>query len=229
MVPVNTDISLQQAIKLEVLRGHGKHIIFVLDMSGSMKNAWSGVVVAYNRFIARRRQEQCESDFVSVVQFDSQAHVSVSMQPIGEVPNNLIRSDGGTCFAPAALQTSQVASKTPLTHVPTVVFMSDGIANDTTKAVNTFAQLNDNIYKLYHCDLELHVIAFSERASIPHLQQIADSSRNGKLHKSADTAELSSIFIEIARSENVSELLEVEISKRIAEVVLNKLSIEYIA
>ena len=214
----------------EVLGGHGKHIVFVLDQSGSMSRDWGGVVVAYNEYLARRKQNQSESDLVSVVQFDSSADITVHMMPISKAPSNLGFSGGGTQFQPAARSAaSQLVSGSPASHTPLVVFMSDGQASDAAAAAGTFSQLSRNIRHSHSSDIELHVIAFGSGASTSQLQEIAGSSRNGKLHTSADTAELSNIFVDIAGGGNVAETLEAEIGKRISDAVSDKLSIEYFA
>ena len=222
LVPAN------QSQRIDVLGGNGKHIVFVLDMSGSMRCSWSGVVAAYNQYLARRRESQSECDLVSVVQFDSSAQVSVSMTPIGQAPNSLVYRGGGTQFHPAAQSAYQLASGTPSSHAPVVVFMSDGCANDAAAAAGTFSQINRNVRQSLGSDLELHVIAFGGGASTSQLQQIAGSSRIGKLHTSADTAELSSIFVEIAGGGDVADTLEAEIGKRISEAVSDRLDLEYI-
>ena len=59
------------------------------------------------------------------------------------------------------------------------------------------------------------------------LQQIASASQAGKVHSSANTADLASVFVDIASTQNVSLLLESEIAKRITEAVSDKLSLEY--
>ena len=230
MVPANSElVAANHHRKTDLIGAHGKHIIFVLDMSGSMSTSWSGVVAAYNQYLARRIQSQNQSDLVSVVQFDHSAMISVSKVPINQAPDNLSYSGGGTSFFPAALSAFALASDTPRTNVPVVVFMSDGGTNDASAAAGTFAQLNSNIRQSHGSDLELHVIAFGSGASTSQLQQIASSSRNSKLHTSANTAELTNIFVEIAGSSNVTEMLEAEIGKRISEAVSDRLSLEYIA
>ena len=223
MVPEN------QIQKVELLGGYGKHIVFVLDMSGSMQYHWSGVVAAYNQYIMRRRQNQSDCDLVSVVQFDNSALVTAQLTPITQAPNQLDYRGGGTCFHPAAQSACQLAAATPSSHVPVVVFMSDGEAGDAGHAAGAFSVLNRNERHKRGSDLELHVIAFGSGASTAQLQQIAGSSRNGKLHMSADTAELSNIFVEIAGGDNVAGVLEAEIGKRISEAVSDRLALEYVA
>jgi len=216
--------------KAEILGDHGKHIIFVLDMSGSMNCDWSGVVAAYNQFIACRKQSQNESDLVSVIQFDSSAWTTVNMVPLSNAPNNLSFNGGGTCFYPAALNAFEIASKTPPTYTATVVFMSDGGTCDAPAAAQKFSELNQNVRQRNGNDLELHVIAFGCGASTTQLQNIAGSSGAGKLHTSADTAELSNIFVDIANSgDGVAKVLEAEIGKRILDAVSDRLSLEYTA
>lgn len=93
--------------------GHGKHIVFVLDESGSMSGSWAGVVVAYNQYMQRRRQNQCDSDLISVVQFANGARITLDKTPLSSAPTNLNYSGGGTCFNPAATSASQLAQSTP--------------------------------------------------------------------------------------------------------------------
>ena len=108
---------------VELTGGHGKHIIFVLDESGSMSHQWAGVVEAYNQYLARRRQNQSESDLVSVVQFASRSRVTVRAQPLSHAPSNLVFMSGGTAFAPAALDARLLTLATPALHAPVVVFI----------------------------------------------------------------------------------------------------------
>jgi len=218
----------QLASEVELSGGHGQHIIFVLDDSGSMQWEWAGVVVAYNQYLSRRRQNQSESDLVSVVQFDNNSRVTVNMQPIAQAPSGLSPHFGGTSFAPAARDACSLARGTPSSHAPVVVFMSDGGTSDSAAAAGTFSTLNREIRATSGIDLELHVIAFGAGASTTQLAQIAGSSRNGKVHTSADTAELSDIFTDIAGGQDVAGLLEAEIGKRISDAVTDKLSLEYL-
>ena len=68
---------------------------------------------------------------------------------------------------------------------------------------------------------------FGEGSNRAQLEQIASASQAGKVHSSANTADLASVFVDIASTQNVSLLLESEISKKITEAVSDKLSMEY--
>ena len=140
--------------------GNGRHIIFVLDESGSMSHSWSGVVAAYNQYISKRKQSQSDSDLVSVVQFDGSARVTVHMQPLSSVPQALGYHGGGTAFYPAAEKACKLANATPTSHTPAIIFMSDGQAQDAAHASSAFSQLNQSVYRKTEQHLELHVIAF---------------------------------------------------------------------
>jgi uncharacterized protein YegL len=213
----------------ELMGGYGKHIIFVLDESSSMERNWAGVVVAYNRFLSRRRHNQNESDLVSVVQFDSSARVTVQQVSISLAPKALSPHLGGTRFHPAAIHACVLARETPSSHVPVIVFMSDGQANDASAAAVEFLKLNSEIRHLRESDLELHVIAFGSGVNHAQLRQIAAASPNGKVHSTVDTTQLSNVFVDIAGGQAVAGLLEAEISNRISEAVTDKLSLEYLA
>lgn len=248
MVPSDAIVSDRSSM----LGGKGRHIIFVLDESGSMSHSWSGVVVAYNQYIFKRKQSQSDSDLVSVVQFDGNARTTVRRQPLSSTPGNLSYHGGGTAFYPAAVEACKLARETPTSHSPVVIFMSDGQAGDAPHAAAAFSQLNDSIYRSTNDHLELHVIgeyctsalimfaffyvlmkferlvsAFGSGTNQAQLQQIAGASRNGNVHSSSDCSELASVFVNIAANTNVATLLESEIAKRISEAVSDKLSLEY--
>jgi uncharacterized protein YegL len=207
--------------------GCGRHIIFVLDESGSMQGNWSGVVCAYNAYISKRKQSQCDADLVSVVQFDSTARVTVHPSALTSAPTSLPYRGGGTCFHPAALTATQMARQTPSSHTPTIIFMSDGEAGDTAAATQEFSALNASLYAQSEQDLELHVVAFGSGASHAQLRLIAGASKVGKVHSSANAADLANVFVSIASNNNVGTLLESEITKRISEAVSDKLTMEY--
>jgi hypothetical protein len=160
---------LQLASGVELSGRYGQHIIFVLDESGSMQWEWAGVVVAYNQYLSRRRQNQSESDLVSVVQFDNNSRVTVNMQPIAQAPSELSPRFGGTAFAPAARDACSLARGTPSSHAHVVVFMSDGGTGDSAAAAGMFSTLNREIRATSGIDLELHVIAFGTGASTAQL------------------------------------------------------------
>ncbi|KAL7535460.1 hypothetical protein ACHAXR_006500 [Thalassiosira sp. AJA248-18] len=223
MVPADSVVTSSSSMA----GGYGRHIIFVLDESGSMSCDWSGVVNAYNQYIAKRKQSQSDSDLVSVVQFDSSARTSVKLQPLSAAPTDLSYHGGGTAFYPAAMHARKLATETPTTHTPAIIFMSDGQAGDASHAAAEFSALNGHVYRTKRSQLELHVIAFGSGANQSQLQQIASASGNGRVHASSSTAELASVFVDIAATSNVATFLETEIAKRITEAVSDKLSLEY--
>jgi hypothetical protein len=105
--------------------------------------------------------------------------------------------------------------------------MSDGEANDASKAAREFSTLNGHITRNSGKDLELHVIAFGNGAMHAQLEEIARASKAGQVHASANVADLASVFVEIATNENVATVLESEIAKRMSEAISDKLSLEY--
>lgn len=123
-----------------------------------VSHSWSGVVVAYNQYIAKRKQSQSDSDLVSVVQFDSQARITVQQQQLSAAPSNLSYHGGGTAFYPAAIEACKLARATPKSHTPAIIFMSDGCAGDSSHAAMEFSNLNHEVSRTSRNDLELHVI-----------------------------------------------------------------------
>jgi len=156
-----------------------RHIIFVLDESGSMNHSWLGVVATYNKYIKCRRQKQCDFDQVSVIQFGNSARVTVRMQTLSQAPVTLDYEGGGTQFAPTAEATKLLVQKTPESYLPIVVFMSDGQSSDAAAAAKIFHTINRQISHREDADLELYVIAFGGVDSA-QLSRIAGASRRGK-------------------------------------------------
>jgi len=211
------------------LTGSSKHIVFVLDESGSMSFNWSGVVVAYNNYMKRRLEQQFDLDLVSVVQFDSGAHVTVQMENIVNAPDALGYSGGGTRFHPAAHEAYNLVLQTPASHSPVVVFMSDGMADDSSAAASTFNSLNQEVKNRYGGELELHVIGFGGGTDTAQLRTIASASGRGSLHSTSDVSSLSNVFVQIAGGgDNVAKVLETEIGNRIYDAVTDRLTAEYV-
>lgn len=206
---------------------HPRHIIFILDESGSMRFNWGGVVTAFKKYIAQRRQNQNELDLVSVVQFDNRARVTICRESITSAARGLDYHGGGTQFAPAALEGSQLAASTPSSHKPTIVFMSDGGTNDAPAAASTFNALNTAVQHKHGCDLDMHVIAFGNGADTQQLQQISRSSPKGRVHLSSDTIQLTNIFVSIAGGNQVANVLQEEIGREISEAISDTLCLGY--
>jgi energy-coupling factor transporter ATP-binding protein EcfA2 len=225
VVPLNSAPISQGPTKLG---GTSNHIIFVLDESGSMQYNWSGVVVAYNNYMASRRQQQFESDIVSVVQFNHTASVTVHLENILKAPTSLGYNGGGTSFAPAAASAAYLARMTPASHVPVVVFMSDGMADDSADAAATFRALNRDLVSRSGDELDLNVVGFGGGTDTRQLLEIANASRNGRVHSTSDVNDLSKTFIQIAGGNNVAHVLEAEIGRRISDAVTNRLAAEYL-
>ena len=206
-----------------------QHIIFVLDDSGSMSHNWAGVEAAYRSFCSHRMDYQCSSDLVSVVQFDGTAKVAFQLENICSAPGKLSYRGGGTRYTPAAQAAEALVLRTPPTHEPVVIFMSDGMA-DETDSIHTariFSKLNSEVRKRWGSDLELHVIAFGSGLDTRQLTRIAHSSAQGRIHSSANVSQLGDIFVEIAAtSSNVASALESEIGRRISDAVSDKISLE---
>lgn len=212
--------------------GYCQHIIFVLDESGSMKYEWMGVVAAYQHFLSRRLANQNSSDLVSVVQFQSMARVTVDQHPIGDAPGDLAYSGGGTCYSPAAKYANALALATPAnSHKPVVIFMSDGVADETDALITAqiFKNLSQEVHRRWGNELELHVIAFGPGLDTRQLAHITRSSGRGKIHTSANATQLSDVFVEIAQSSSdVAGILEAEIGRRISQAVSDKVELEYL-
>jgi uncharacterized protein YegL len=227
MIPVSAVTSTNSSGQ-PMIGDHPRHIVFILDESGSMQGNWPGVVSAYNKYAAQRRQNQNDSDIVSVIQFDDTARVTVYQQPIQSILTRLPYRGGGTQFAPAALEGSRMVAATPTTHRPVVVFMSDGGTGDAPKDASTFRAINQQVQQKHGCDLDLHVIAFDSGADTQQLQQICQSSPKGRVYLSSDTVQLTNIFVNIAGGTQVATVLQEEIAREISDAVSDSLSLGYL-
>ena len=227
LVPLVPKTAVQNAAS-GMMGDSRKHNIFVLDESGSMEHAWSGVVSVYNKYLHNRRQRQHDSDLISVVQFALTARVTCNLRNIVDAPQNLSIRGGGTYFSPATGLACSLALKTPQSHQPVVIFMSDGMANDSHSAAAQFSVLNQELKNRSGIDLELHVIGFGGGTDTRQLLQIAGASTNGRVHTTSDIDGLSKVFVQISGGgDNVASVLEAEISKRISDAVTNRLAVEY--
>jgi hypothetical protein len=125
-------------------------------------------------------------DLVSIVQFDDTARLTLHQANILSAPTNLSFRGRGTRFAPAACEGSQVAAQTPTSHIPNLVFMSDGgtCTNDVQmthkRRQQPFRALNGSVRQTHGTDLELHVIAFGSGADTHQLQLIAGHRQRGE-------------------------------------------------
>jgi hypothetical protein len=215
----------------EILKSCNKHIVFVLDESDSMRESWPGVVVAYNKYIQHRRQHQFKQDLISIIQFDGTARITCELNIIANAPTSLgFKSGRYTRFAPAATSACEVASRTPSSHVPVIIFMSDGVAMDSLDAARIFEALNLTWKSRFPSfgEIELHVIGFGNGTSLNQLRDIADASNRGKMHSAANIDSLLNVFIDIADGGKVSTLLEDAISQRVSDAVVDRLMAEYI-
>ncbi|OEU21502.1 hypothetical protein FRACYDRAFT_235129 [Fragilariopsis cylindrus CCMP1102] len=226
LIPIRHDHEKDTAIQ----KSYNKHILFVLDESGSMVESWPGVVVAYKDYIQHRRQHQFEHDLISIIQFDCGARITCTLQSIIDAPTDLDFEGGSTSFLPAALLACEVVNHTPASHVPVIIFMSDGAASDSQDAARIFADLNREWKSRVSSldEIELHVIGFGDDTSLNQLQDIAGASNRGKVHSAANIDSLLNVFIDIADGDKVSTLLEDAISQRISDAVVDRLTAECI-
>mmetsp|Transcript_26147 Transcript_26147/g.38677 ORF Transcript_26147/g.38677 Transcript_26147/m.38677 type:complete len:95 (+) Transcript_26147:1-285(+) len=90
-----------------------------------------------------------------------------------------------------------------------------------------YSQTYHSSYRIDVSHAPFHSTGFGGGSNQAQLQQIASASQAGKVHSSANTEDLVSVFVDIASTQNVSLLLESEIAKRISEAVSDKLSLEF--
>lgn len=109
------------------------HFIFVLDESTSMRSDWSDLERAYRVCIdTRLAVTQGDSrDLVSIIQFTTSAKCAAQACSITAAPASLDYTGGGTKFGGAIrMASSIISSSNPPTHIPVIVFMTDGCPGD---------------------------------------------------------------------------------------------------
>ena len=149
-----------------------------------------------------------------MVQFSGGSRITIDKSPINSVPTSLSYGGGGTQFHPASIKACQLASETPQSHTPLIVFMSDGGAGDASAAAaQQFSALNTSVLQSSGQDLQLHVIAFGSGANKVQQNLIANASKTGKVHTSANISDLANVFVNIASTQDVTTLLEPEVAK----------------
>eukprot|EP00811_Abedinium_folium_P025753 NODE_369_length_3113_cov_12.063630.p1 GENE.NODE_369_length_3113_cov_12.063630~~NODE_369_length_3113_cov_12.063630.p1 ORF type:complete len:891 (+),score=154.29 NODE_369_length_3113_cov_12.063630:275-2947(+) len=173
------------------------HIVFCLDESGSMRGRpWQALMAAFASFI-QTRYAQGSHDLVSVVQFSSDARISIRMKTVAEVENNphLHYGDGGTRFSPALADARLLFESSSQMDVdPVLIFMADGENDDgdcTTAMVDLHAKFQN---------LQCHMIFFGSGRGSSRLQSMAAAVPNGQFHLSVDGVQLLQTFKAIALS-----------------------------
>ena len=148
-----------------------------------------------------------------MVQFSGGSRITIDKSPINSVPTSLSYGGGGTQFHPASIKACQLARETPQSHTPLIVFMSDGGAGDASAAAQQFSALNTSVLQSSGQDLQLHVISFGGGTDQAQLNLIANASKTGKVHTSANISDLANVFVNIASTQDVTTLLEPEVAK----------------
>jgi len=97
------------------------------------------------------------------------------------------------------------------------------VADDSVIVSRHFSSLGDGM------DIELHVIGFGGDTDTRQLRKIAGASANGGLYTASNIDSLLKIFLKISGgSDEVAGVLAAEMSKRISDVVTERLSVEYL-
>jgi uncharacterized protein YegL len=124
---------------------NGVHVIFCLDVSGSMSGSpWHELISAFGAFWAQTAADLGPQMFASVVQFGSQARITHQLVRIeGQAPA-LSPKWSGTSFLPpvqAARKLIDNVAGPKHDYTTVVVFMSDGAAGDAHDAAKGLAEV----------------------------------------------------------------------------------------
>jgi uncharacterized protein YegL len=205
----------------------GLHVVFVLDESGSMSGAFSGVVGAYNQFldIRKKSNQGRPTDRISVVTFESNAVIRAQAEHVLTVATSIPFRGGGTDFGPAmqtalTILTNDLADADRRYLTPVLIFMSDG------EGGSGVAQLQ-SIYAAHKSrGLQFHVMGFGG-ANPTSLKTHADAA-HGKYYNTPDVTTLAAEFSNIANSVQGASGLTNAVAQRVGEAISNRLVLDHI-
>jgi uncharacterized protein YegL len=165
------------AVKAE--RERPRHVVFVLDESGSMSGEpWRQTCEAFQQYITQRLNEHKKCDFppadvVSLVQFTHRARVVSQCVPISRAVVGNFES-GGTTFVPAVQAVEDILKATHSTEAAgkeaVVIMMTDGGSHDFKEA----AQILSNIKATY--EAEIHVLGVGDGCSTHAVEEMGNAS-----------------------------------------------------
>jgi len=205
----------------------GLHVVFVLDESGSMSGAFSGVVNAYNQFlnIRKRSNQGRPTDLISVITFDGNAKVHACAVRVQDVLTQIPFRGGGTDFGPAmqcALEilNSDLSSADRRYLTPVLIFMSDGCGG------SGISQLQ-SIYANHSArGLKFHVMGFGgvdSRSLTDHA-----NAAHGTYYNTPDVTSLAAEFSNIANSVQGASGLTNAVAARVGRAISNRLVMDHI-
>uniref|UniRef100_A0A6B2L546 VWFA domain-containing protein n=1 Tax=Arcella intermedia TaxID=1963864 RepID=A0A6B2L546_9EUKA len=182
-----------------------QHFIFVLDQSSSMKGErWEYLKRAYKSFILQRQKDQGLKDRVTVITFTTTPIVVREYIPLSsaldiplEQPSASWSPFGGTKFDPAINRIEPIIAKTIDTHLPVMIFMSDGGDKSST---------SPNIltgYKKSYPTFVYHIIGFGLDTTTEkgrrNTAMLEEMGKEGKYFPSPTNESLLLVFQDIAK------------------------------
>ncbi|CAF3987215.1 unnamed protein product [Rotaria sp. Silwood1] len=102
------------------------HFVFLLDESGSMKPHWRALEEAYKKFLIRRNNDQGGNDYVTVIQFATNARTTCTYQPVRSSASLSPIAGGGTDYCAGLNAADKKIAADWTTSTIMIVFMSDG-------------------------------------------------------------------------------------------------------
>ncbi len=186
---------------------------------------WSALLLAYQRLLQTRIDYQGMDDAVSVLVFDSDAHIQFQHQPIASAPRQVDRISWGTKFTPA-LQAAHglLASSHAKGHTPVLIFMSDGCSSD-----NKDEQMAAMKQIVSSCGSQLRVytVPFGKGADRDRLQLLATAG-NGTMKPADDAAGMLQVFEDIAHGCSAINGMVGHFSQIITRMVTDKITVDHV-
>jgi uncharacterized protein YegL len=140
---------------------------------------------------------------------------------LSDIPQLASMSGGSTEFSPVLNKALEVLNKTANTHIPLLLFMSDGAGNGGLNEMT-------NIYKNHQSrGLHVHTVAFGNDADSKTLTQLAQAG-GGKFHKSITGVDLANTFVQISTQLTAVDGLINEFAKKVSDAATNKLMLEFL-
>lgn len=202
------------------------HLVFCLDGSWSMKGSnWTALQLAYQKLLQTRIDHQGMDDMVSVLVFDTNAHIQFRYQPIVSAPRQVDRITWGTKFAPALRAAHGLLTGSDANgHTPVLIFMSDGCSTDSKdEQLAVMKQIVDSCGS----QLNMYTVPFGKGADQKRLLDLAAAAPKGTMKPADDAASMLEVFEDIAHRCSAVNGMVGHFSQIITRMVTDKITVDH--
>jgi len=173
-----------------------KHLCFVLDLSGSMHGVFTSLVRSVKSGLSKLREE----DSISVICYSSKVELMCewnkctdAFKKTLEEKLNTLSCGGSTNISGALLKAIEQSMKVPEEAV-TIVFLTDGIANEGVTDINNLGVM---LKKMIPENTTVHSLGFTAKHNPIFLKKVAEVCNNGTYVFIENDDVLKGSFVEI--------------------------------